>query len=838
MPTRPPAPVAPKPSIIVKKTLRVLLRIMGWTAALASVAGCVLVFVGMKLHGDYERRAAAFDLAKMGEVSQRSAVYDVNSEIYSYLHGENRMVIPLDAVSGWFIQALLAREDARFWEHDGLDYKGMVRAAVTNFRAGEVRQGASTLTQQLARNALELNTESYDRKALEAVLSQRIERSLTKPQILEMYLNRIYFGSGFYGLETASRGYFGKPASELNLSESALLAAIIRSPNRLSPRRNLKGALADRNVVLDRMTELHMIRQEEAAAAKAMELVVNHDNPLHFQEDYVMEAVNRDLAAIVSPDVIELGGLKIYTTIDPELQQAALRAADEALTKIEEGKNYPHPKKADFVPGQDEKGVEKPTDYLQAALVAVDNRTGAVRALVGGRDYTHSKYSRAILSRRQIGSTFKPFVYAAAFKRGMLPGTLVSDDAIGPNELRQVSKKKWAPENSDGEYSGLQPASWGLVKSRNTMAIRVGEFAGVQSVHQLANELGIGEAMLDLPVSHLGAFETTLRQLTAAYTVFPNSGVHRPAHLISRVEDTGGKVLYEAKVGDKQVIPAAVAWMTSTALQDVMKSGTAAKAISLGWRKPSGGKTGTTNDFFDAWFVGYTSSVTCGVWVGMDKPQTILEKGYGSALALPIWVNFMKSLPEKTYPAAKLPVPAQLVQTTLCTTSGARANTQCVHQLTSYRTILPSDRIPVQVCTVHTQPAPLYAAQPFAGTALPATRSPEPFSALSTPPAAAPTSRAPAATPSASTSITIENGVEIVGRGGLETPEERALREKRRDAHFAAAGSAALTAAGSRPVRRAVAVEDTGRMLPPERVYRAEPALNDAVRVRRAIPVN
>ncbi|MGV3531498.1 MAG: transglycosylase domain-containing protein, partial [Chthoniobacteraceae bacterium] len=340
----------------------------------------VLAFAGLKYYDEYEQRAAAFDLNKIGEVSQRSVVYDVDSKIYSYLHGQNRMVIPLESVSGWFIQALLAREDSRFWEHNGIDYKGVLRAAVTNFREGEVKQGASTLTQQLARNALELNAESYDRKALEAMLAWRIERTFDKKKILELYLNRIYFGSGFYGLETASRGYFNKPASELNLSESAMLAAVIRSPNGLSPRRNLEDATIERDVVLKRMVELHMIRQEDAAAAMAYKVVINHDNPLHFQEDYVMDAVHRDLAEIVQPEQIELGGLKIYMTIDPALQKAALEAADRQLTKVEEQKNYPHPRKADFEPGQDENGAEKPTDYLQAALMAVDNRTGAIRA--------------------------------------------------------------------------------------------------------------------------------------------------------------------------------------------------------------------------------------------------------------------------------------------------------------------------------------------------------------------------------------------------------------------------------------------------------------------------
>lgn len=688
------------------KPKRRFLRFIGWAFLFLLFLVAAAVIVGTQIYSDYEKRAAQFDLSKMGEVSQRSMVYDVNGELYSYFQGENRLVVPLDRVSGWFIQALLAREDSRFWEHRGVDYFGIARALVTNLVSNDVRQGASTLTQQLARNALDLGGRNYDRKALEAVLSQRIERVFSKKEILELYVNRIYFGSGFYGIETASRGYFGKPASELTLSESAVLAGLIRSPNRFSPRNDLAAALGERNTVLDRMVELNMITPADAAAAKVTKLAINHLQPFRNQQDYVMDAVGRDLEDILNPEVIALGGLKIYTTIDPQLQRLAMAAADRQLTKIEESKGYPHPKKSEYQPG-DENAVEKPTEYIQAALVAVDNRTGAVRAIVGGRDYNQSKYHRAILSKRQIGSTFKPFVYAAAFQRGLMPGSLISDDKIEPSDFRTVANN-WSPANSDGDYMGLQPAAVGLIKSRNTMTVRVGEFAGLPTVHALANKVGIGASMLDLPVSYLGAFETTLKDLTAAYTTFPNFGIYRKAYLIARVDDAEGNILYQVDTGEKRVLPAENAWMTSCILQQVMKTGTAAKAAQLGWKKTAAGKTGTTNDFHDAWFVGYTSSLTCGVWVGMDKPQTIMEKGYGSALALPIWVDFMNQVPEKMYPAASFEPPFQVTKVRLCSSSGARATSQCEQLHLGYEVALPAQRVPAGTCPLHPEPAPVY----------------------------------------------------------------------------------------------------------------------------------
>jgi penicillin-binding protein 1A len=388
-------------------------------------------------------------------------------------------------------------------------------------------------------------------------------------------------------------------------------------------------------------------------------------------------------------------------------------------------------------------GEEKVTDYLQAAAVLVDNSTGAIRALVGGRDYTESKFCRALLARRQIGSTFKPFVYAAAFEQGLLPGSLVDDSRIPPGEFRDLPKK-WSPENSDGEYGGPQPAALGLLKSRNTMSVRVGEFAGLTKVRALAQAAGVSDDIPDLPAVFLGGFETTVRDLASAYTIFPNLGVLRPSFLISSIEDRDGTILWQAPHDEKRVLSAETAWLVSGILQQVMKTGTAARAASLGWKKNGAGKTGTTNDFFDAWFVGYTSSLTCAVWVGMDKPQTILEKGYGATLALPIWVEIMQHAPENEYPSAPFEPPSRLMKVVLCSISGLRATSACIAQGYSYETSLPVGRFPQETCHTHPEIAPQSVTfAPVTPPTSPSLQSPAPMPQ----PAPMPATTAPVSTP-------------------------------------------------------------------------------------------
>lgn len=670
------------------------LRWPHWALALVFVAGASVA-------GFYLMWAATFDIGKLGDMPQRATVYDMDGNPYSRLYGENRIVVPLERVSKTFLTALVAREDARFYDHRGVDPRGILRAIVRNFRRGRAAEGASTLTQQLARNSLPLGGKTINRKILEAFVALHIERRYSKDQILEFYVNRIFYGTGLYGVETASQAYFGKPSAQLDLSESAMLAGLIRSPNRFSPLRNPEGAARERNTVLTRMAALGKITAAQAEAAAREVIRPARPRAPNVQENYAMDAIQRELTALLSEQQTDEGALRIYTTIDPQLQNAATQALDAQLTKIESRPGYEHPRRADRA---DRPNDAAGADYLQGALVAIDNRDGAIRALVGGRDYKPGAFNRALDARRQIGSSFKPFVYTAAWQRGLLPGANIDDGPIRPGELPDAPT--WSPQNSDNASTGIQPAEAGLIRSRNTMSVRVGELAGLEEVRKTGQAVGLGDAIPALPVIFLGAFEATLKDLTAAYTLFPNAGVQKPPYLIERIDDTDGQTLYRAPHGSRAVLSPGPAWLTASILEKVMQKGTAAEARSLGFTRPAGGKTGTTNDYKDAWFVGFTSSLTCGVWVGLDRPQTIVPKGYAAALALPIWCQAMGKASPQRYPAGELRPPEPLRRTRVCAYSNQLANAGCESAATAYTIDLPAslaDRLSRErsVCSFH-----------------------------------------------------------------------------------------------------------------------------------------
>lgn len=659
------------------------------------LAGLTVVLAVCLVYGFW---ASSYDLNQVKEMAERSTVLDMDGKVYSRLQGENRVVVKRNEVSEYFVNALLSREDSRFHSHRGVDPIGIGRAVVRNVTRGSAREGASTLTQQLARNSFPLGGKNLHRKILEAFVSLRIETHFTKDEILEAYMNRIYFGSGVYGIETASLTYFGKPAKDLKLGEAAMIAGIIRAPTYFSPFRNLKGATKERNQVLDRMVKLGKIEEAEANAAKAAPLLIVKKKTLSTQENYAMDAVRRELDLLLTDEQRGDGGLKIYTTLDPALQRTAQAALDSELTKVENKPGYKHAKRSDF--SAEAKAQELNTPYLQGALMVIDNRSGGIRALVGGRDFSESKYNRAIQpeAARQVGSTFKPFVYAAAFERGMLPGASIDDGPIARGEIRAAAN--WTPDNSDGTYKGMMRAEDGLIQSRNTMSVRIGERAGIDNIAQVAGACGILD-MPRQPAVYLGAFEQTVADITSAYTVLANNGVRKQSYIIERIDDAEGETLYRAAHIQTRALNAGAAWLTSSTLQKAMQRGTGAAAKALGFSKPAGGKTGTTNDFRDAWFVGYTSSLTCGVWVGLDQPQTIISRGYGATLALPIWTAVMNSASQQRYPAQAFKAPEVLRQVTVCSISNEIANTGCDRARTAYNMELPVSRIPKDTCGVH-----------------------------------------------------------------------------------------------------------------------------------------
>ena len=672
---------------------------------------CVIFFMGGSLLctltaaiviGVYSHLAKAYDLTKLGQMPERTVVMDFKGEVLGRMHGENRIIVPLSEVSPWFVKALLAREDSRFYEHGGIDYKGVARATLRNLKDMRVVQGASTLTMQLARNSFpDLDDRSIHRKLVEMMLARRIEKACTKDQIIEHYVNRIFYGPGIYGVQRASQVYFGKHASQLSLSEAAMIAGIIRSPVRFSPFRNYEGALKERDTVLKRMLETKAITPEEEIAAKYADIALHAQPVFQSQGGYALDTVRRDLDLILEQQEIEDGGLQVFTTLNKDLQDAADAAVEKRLSAVEKQHGYAHPKKADFDKAWDGAQEIASTPYLQAALMVLDNGTGGILALVGGRDYRHSKYNRATQGERQIGSTVKPFVYAAGIASGFMPGTLINDAPIQPGEI-DGADPGWSPQNSDGKFLGPTTLTDGIVKSRNTMTLRLGNYAGIDRVIDLLTNAGFSKPAERTPQIFIGNLGGNPRQLTSAISIFPNQGLRRRPFLIDRIVDKAGNVIYHTPVLESEVLTPSVAFLMRNILAQVLERGTAASLRSeYGFKEPGGGKTGTTNDYKDAWFAGYTDRVSCGIWVGLDKPQTIVEGGYGGTLALPIWADVMKKAVALGYKTEVPKVTLPLSRVSLCRVSSQLATDGCGQAGTAYEDALPYDLVPKNFCAEH-----------------------------------------------------------------------------------------------------------------------------------------
>ncbi|QJE97718.1 transglycosylase domain-containing protein [Luteolibacter luteus] len=681
--------------------LRMPLRIGGDLA----ISGA---YVGLIMAVFYYIRAKPYDMAKVAEMPQRTIVYDRRGEELGRIHGEKRDVIDISQVSPDFLAAILSREDERFYNHGGVDWIGVGRAVVENFKRGGIEQGASTLTMQLARNSFPLKSkwldfsgkiQELDRKFLEVAVSYRIESHYTKQEILQHYVNRIFWGHSIRGIEEASRTYFEKHAKELTLSESALLAGIVRGPNAFSPFNDIEKAVRERNGTLDRMVVAGTLTPDKAEEAKKDPITVRPEWRRIFHDSYAMDAIRRELERILEEENIELGGLEITTTIDNLIQKKAEEALDAKLRQIERSPGYPHQTRAQWK--ELPEGQKTRPEYIQGSVVAVENMSGAVLAIVGGRNADESKFNRALQGRRQIGSVFKPFVYLSAFDQGVRPDTLVSDGPIYKGEIKGAGN--WRPQNSDGKFGGMLPAATGLIRSRNTMSVRLGNRAGIDKVADTALSVGFETPMPKLPTSYLGAWEATTYEVASAYTIFPNGGRRYPQRIIDEIRDRKGNVLYKNDKISYEATRSGSAWTVSNILREVTERGTAASIKSLGFNKPCGGKTGTTNDYKDAWFAGYTSSITCAVWVGLDTPKKTIDRGYGSTLALPVWADIMKTADKLGYKAEGLKSQLSFVECRLCRESGKRATAGCENASEAYTDNVPADLAPADndLCPIH-----------------------------------------------------------------------------------------------------------------------------------------
>jgi penicillin-binding protein 1A len=551
-------------------------------------------------------------------------VYSDSNELLAEFFVENRTPVQLTEVPDVLLKALIATEDKRFYSHSGLDYRGIARAFVRNVQAGKVLEGGSTLTQQLAKVLFLTPERSYLRKIKEMALALKIEQRYTKQEILTLYLNQIYFGSGAYGIEAASQAYFGKQAKDLDIAECALLAGLPRSPKHYSPFRSRDNALARRKHVLNRLVITGVIAPAQAEAAMQAPLPaqpnIQHRGPA--PAPYFVEYIRQKVEERFGSSILYSGGLNIYTSINMVLQAYAERSLLSGLEQLDVKLAHKH------------KGQQP----LQAAIVALDPSTGHIVAMVGGRDFSKSQFNRAWQALRQPGSAFKPVVYAAAMDRGYGAADLLSDT---PMTIKIDNKKTWTPENFTRTYQGEVTLRRALAQSLNVPTVRLLAKIGMDETIRFARSLGIRSALRPVLPLALGSSDVTLLELTAAYSVFANYGVRLDPVAIRLITDSSGRTLYANDGMPVQAVKPETAYLITNLLKGVIDRGTGWKAREIG--RPVAGKTGTTNDYRDAWFIGYTPNLVAGVWVGYDDQRSLGPKATGSRAALPIWLDFMKS---------------------------------------------------------------------------------------------------------------------------------------------------------------------------------------------------
>lgn len=642
---------------------------------------------------------------------QSSKVYARDGRLITEFFQERRTVIQMDDVPPYVPHAFVAIEDKRFYRHHGLDYLRLTRAVGEYVVYGPGRPGGSTITQQLARNQFpdRVGFEiSPVRKLKEAKVARDIERIYTKEEILQAYLNQINFGHGWYGIETASENYFGKSARQLNLPEAALLAALPKAPSRYSPLLNPESALRRRNLVLDLMAEQGYISRAESEAAKAYPLPRPRPRGQESRiAPYFVEWVRRTLDERFGGDLYR-AGFRIYTTLDLEMQAIADSALQAQLSLLETVPDYQHMTHEEALELPEDSIDWRRTPYLQGMFVALDPHSGYVRAMIGGRDWRHSQFNRATQALRQPGSVFKPFVYTAAIASGF-PASYVIFDS--PLELDQYDPEGdstwiWSPRNYGGSFRGPTTLRDALRASINVVTVRLGQQVGIETVAQFARRMGVGTPVPRVAATAIGAASVIPIHVVEAFTTFANLGVRVSPQPIIRIEDRNGVTIWESEPDRDEVLDPQTAWIMLTMLRDVVDAGTA-RGIRRDWLSPevpAAGKTGTTNDATDVWFVGFTPDLLAGVWIGLDDPEKIFPGAVGGGHAAPVWGAFMSRVYETRPVPDPWERPGGLVYRAVDRNTGNLATDYCPLDSVYTEVYVPGTE-PEEPCDIH-QPTP------------------------------------------------------------------------------------------------------------------------------------
>jgi len=623
------------------------MRVMGLTLTLLVAFGAGLLFSAWTLvcRGG---QCPTIEVLDEYTPNQTSKLYAVDGRFIAELGIERRTLIKLDEIPQVVRDAFVVTEDKRFYSHAGIDWFRVFGAAFNNLRAGAWQEGFSTITMQLARNIFTdriSREKTLVRKIKEGKVARAIEARYEKSKILELYLNQIDLGSGAYGVETAAQRYFGKSVRDLNVAEAATLAALPKAPARYNPRRFPERAVQRRNTVIELMRQQGKITDATASLAKAYPLRLASRTESGDIAPYFVEWVRQQLDQKFGRQLYEQG-LRVYTTLDLDMQSAAERALEAQLRAIEAGRfgAYGHVSYERYlarrVAGDEDVAAASP--YLQGALVAIDPQSGSIRAMVGGRDFYDSKFNRAVQALRQPGSTFKPIVYASGIRSGRPPAYILDDV---PLSLPNMGGETWEPRNYDGRFEGPIPMRRALYQSRNLATIDLGMELGEERVIGTSRAFGLTTPIPAVPSIHIGAADVYPIEMVSAFTAFANMGVRATPQPIIRVENQRGEILWQPTAMHTQVLSQTEAWLMVDMLKDVVRRGTAAGSVwGAGFQIPAGGKTGTTNDGTDVWFIGFTADLVAGVWMGFDRPQRIKGNAQGGTLAAPAWTAFMREV--------------------------------------------------------------------------------------------------------------------------------------------------------------------------------------------------
>ena len=678
-------------------------------------------------------------------------IYDRNENLLAEFYIERRIVVPLHRIPKHLVEATLAIEDSHFYNHMGIDFKGLIRAFYRNLRAGRIVQGGSTITQQLAKVLFLTPERSLTRKIKEALLALRIERTYSKEEILALYFNQIYLGSGAYGVEAAARTYFDKGVENISLGEAALLAALPKAPTSLSPSRYPERALRRRNIVLDRMHKLGFISEEQAQEAIKTPLLLAPEKPTETPGPHFVEHVRRELQQMFGNRDLYRKGMKVYTTLDLNLQRAARSGMLKGLTEVDRRRGFmkrpdpsvvgalaPLPAKGTRIMGTvtridgkrvsgtfgglstgitppDPKWAEnlsvgdpllvqvesvdvekrkvelRPVSRTEGALLALDVKTGAIRAMVGGRDFEKSEFNRTIQAQRQPGSSFKPFIYAAALQKGFRPNDIVVDAPV--SYWDPVRKKMWKPTNYEKRFFGRVTLQRSLEHSINVSTIRLLKQVGAQRVTTLVKRLGIRSPVEPYLSMALGTSVVTMQEMVSAYATIANSGLQTEPYSIQRVETADGRTLFERETRFSRAMDAENAYLMTHMMRGVIQRGTGRKAKVL--KAPLAGKTGTTDKFKDAWFIGFSPNLALGVWVGVDTNEPLGRGETGARAALPIWIDTMRAWTQE-HRDEKFPVPADIRLVEVDSRTGLLAAAPC--RRFAIRIALKKGTEPVRTC--------------------------------------------------------------------------------------------------------------------------------------------